>query len=151
MARLARMRRACAAIPVALGGGRNGEALDGRRGDWMLWLLAHTLTRRGSLKHRRLVLALCACVKLHGVELPDLRIIDEVVERWAYGLVSTAEVQRIEASLDRSMDDGIIVALNYVTGPHVVLIMQLRLHRRSLAAMAKIVRTHFPNPPRVRR
>jgi hypothetical protein len=121
-----------------------------RRGDWMLWLLSQTLERAGSLEHRRLVLAVCACTRLCPLAPLEVRIIDEVVERWACGLVSTAEIRHVEADLVSAHNEGAMVALSYVTAPRVGMPPVRDSWRSALCSMARIVRTHFPTPPELR-
>ena len=56
------------------------------RGDWLLWLLAQNV-KKGSTKHRRIVLAACACARLSLKYAPEgegrpLKAI-ETAESWA--------------------------------------------------------------------
>jgi len=80
------------------------------RADWMLWLAAKYIGKRGSAGHRKLVLATCACARtaLHhvneGEERPRIAI--ETTEAWARGDATIEDVRAAAAAAYAAYGDA---------------------------------------------
>ena len=67
-----------------------------KRGDWMLWLLAHKV-EQGSKYHKKIVRVACECARLalkyvpEGEERPRIAI--ETAEKWSGGMATLREVE----------------------------------------------------------
>ena len=134
------------------------------RGDWMLWLagkVCRTLPQR-----KRLVLAACACARtaLRYVKVGEKRprAAIRTAERWAHGDRSVS-LQDVRSAADAAIAVYAAYAAYAVTSAAAAYdaatyaayavtsaAAAYAVRTKTLARMAKIVRKHYPTPPRMR-
>ena len=144
------------------------------RADWMLWLAARGIGKPGSAAHRRLVLAACACARhaLPRVKPGEARPLAaiEIAERWARrekgvtidqvrtaSAASAAASDASDAASDAASaasaaaaasDAAYAAAAAYAASAAAGWRQQ---RDKTLAELADLVRTHYPEPPRFER
>jgi len=137
-----------------------------QRGNWMLWLLAHTGCKQGSPKHRKIVLSACDCARFGLDKVPDgedrPRIAIETAESWAQGNGATLDQVKSAAAAAAGAAGaagaaaaaaadaaGAAYAAAYAAAAYAAYAAAAAgaARRNTQAKCANIVRKRFPNPP----
>ena len=110
------------------------------RADWLMWWLA-----KSGMELKQLVLIACRCARtaLQYVPAGEHRPLQaiETAEAWCNGLATLAEVSAAAAAAAYAAYAAYDAA--YAADADAV-------RTKTLARMAKIVRKHYPTPPRMR-
>ena len=147
-----------------------------KRGDWMLWLLSRFVGKRGSAKHRKLVLCCCNIVVsarplTKGEALKELDKCLRTVRSWARGRGATlhdildldnyfdAYVGSTAVYANNAFECAVAVASSYeydaaekagdtsIADSLTADAARYDAYERALARCANIVRRYYPHPP----